>query len=559
VAGVTAAALAVGVGVAAVQMSAKPDTDRSRKETAAAQQVQAGQYQSSLLLVYPGSEAYSEVFVEYADFNCAYIHTTDGRLVSMRPSNTDWEAENRWPEAVRWDMEGVIPVFYDAQGVLHAVVFQEAIACPNIRGEIVELEGSWTEDSNGNVKEIFANVLSLDDTGCVWETRYSASGVEEQLVFFCDVDTMEQFDNPDKLDIAVRVGESVILRSVIKGVVYESTRREPTDTSSLVYREGAYPVYVENTGIQFGDLLSGLDAPYMIWRGEARDVIYKDGHAIALPEGRSAEEIVFALSGRVDLIVFGDGAVYVNGLGEGLQYSEELTGLYRENKIRQTDMVGDLVLLVLDDNVTYMVVGGVPANPPAEEEQTQPPVEEAVPALPDSLDDITFTIGGQEFRLGMKLGELIDAGVLSDIKYYDETVEPLERSGISGKLVSGGSGSVMIYAWNLTRQETDIRDTTIVGITCNMENWTGAEKAQMGSVCLNGVPINTSVDHLTQIFGKANVHEKTYETDTERSGGWRGFDIADTYRLYITATESLDGGLHTFALEVKIISVDLIP
>lgn len=554
VAGVTAAALVVGVGAAIANPGQKPEAD-GKKETAAVRQT--GSYESELLTEHAGTSRYSDVFEDFADFNCAYIRTTDGELVSLRPSGTDWEGESERFGAQTWDMVGITPIFYDAQGLLHAIIFEEAIPCPDIRGRLLHITSSWTETSDGTVEEYFANVIS-EEGDRLWMTCCSKNGAEQWPVLICDVDTMALYEAAECTVVTAREGVGVILRFVVDGMVYETTRREPTDTSALVGKEGNRVVYVECTGVRIEDLLSDLTSGERIWKNEERNVICIQDQPVAMPDGRSVAQIDYAGGSSRGIVRFSDGAIYLYGMDgqQGLVYSWELTELQRAGRIRQFRLQGGKeLLLVMDNNVTYTLAGRMPEQPSSgNNQEAAPPTTEAEKEktpLPQALEDVTFTLNGREFHLGIRLSELVASGVYTDIKYYDEELEGLERSAVSLTLDPGGKARVLIYVWNLSGGEIDIHDATVTGIEYFMEDWTEAEKAAVGPVSLNGVALNTTVSDIVEIFGEPNIHEKTWDHDTERSGGWRGFDIGEAFRLNIVAEEAAGQPVHNFYLEFK--------
>ncbi len=172
------------------------------------------------------------------------------------------------------------------------------------------------------------------------------------------------------------------------------------------------------------------------------------------------------------------------------------------------------------------------------------------PAL-TAIEDVTFTIGGKTFHMGMKLSEFVASGVFAEIKYSDETLEEVETGAATVTLVSGGKAKVTLRVWNLSREEINIEDATIVGIWYYPEEWTEEEKAKIGAVSFAGIQLNSTIDQITGVFGKPNVHEDTWENETARSGGWRGFDIEDKFRLYIEAKEPKDQKITNFSLEFK--------
>lgn len=182
---------------------------------------------------------------------------------------------------------------------------------------------------------------------------------------------------------------------------------------------------------------------------------------------------------------------------------------------------------------------------------TQGDEGEKEPATLKAIGDVSFTIDGKKFQLGIKLSEFIDSGVGADISFSDETLEAVETGAAYVTLLDGGKGKVSLRVWNLSRQSIDIEDATIVGLWYYGENLNEAEKAMIGEVSFAGVQLNDTIEKTIGVFGKPNVHEKTWENEENRSAGWRGFDINDEFRLYITAKQATGQTIDEFSLEFK--------
>ena len=162
------------------------------------------------------------------------------------------------------------------------------------------------------------------------------------------------------------------------------------------------------------------------------------------------------------------------------------------------------------------------------------------------IDQITFTVNGTTFHLGMKLSEILDSGVFTDFSCRDEELEEVEAGGAYVTVAGTDGPRILLYLWNLSRQTIDVKDATVVGLSYNLDG-----EDSVVDVSFEGVTLNTSVKDLTSLFGKPNVHEKTYENETSVSGGWRGFDIGEQFRLYITAEQPKGKALSHFELQFK--------
>ena len=162
------------------------------------------------------------------------------------------------------------------------------------------------------------------------------------------------------------------------------------------------------------------------------------------------------------------------------------------------------------------------------------------------IDQITFTVNGTTFHLGMKLSEILDSGVFTDFSCRDEELEEVEAGGAYVTVAGTDGPRIRLYLWNLSRQTIDVKDATVVGLSYELDG-----EDSVVDVSFEGVTLNTSVEDLTSLFGKPNVHEKTYESETSVSGGWRGFDIGELFRLYITAEQPKGKALSHFELQFK--------
>ena len=164
---------------------------------------------------------------------------------------------------------------------------------------------------------------------------------------------------------------------------------------------------------------------------------------------------------------------------------------------------------------------------------TVPATTEKKPLSIESISEFSFTVCGKEFHLGMKMSELLASGVFTDVEYYEESLEPISSGGAFINLGTDKKCTLTIYLWNLSRNAIDAKDATVVGVSYNPEKWTDDAKAKMGDVTFRGIKMNSSIETLTEVFGKPNVHEYTYDGEEDRSASWRGFDIGEEFRLYI--------------------------
>lgn len=198
------------------------------------------------------------------------------------------------------------------------------------------------------------------------------------------------------------------------------------------------------------------------------------------------------------------------------------------------------------EDIVYEDETELPDGDVVEDEKTE---DEKVPPELTSIDEFSFTLNGVKFHLGMKLSELMDSGAFVEVTSKDETLEAVYPGTAEAKLDE--NHSVWIDLWNLSRNEIDIKDATVVGLHYHVEDWDDDAKAMIGDVAYKNKRLNTSIETGRQIFGKPNVHEETWESDTEISAGWRGFDIGEEFRLYIRVMEFKEQGLYSFRLEFK--------
>ena len=187
-----------------------------------------------------------------------------------------------------------------------------------------------------------------------------------------------------------------------------------------------------------------------------------------------------------------------------------------------------------DDAVATDPVGSDPTEPVATVPTTEPTVPATQSAAAEDLSDVTFTVCGEEFHLGMKMSELLASGVFTDYEYYEDTLEPIASGGALVNLGTEKKCTLTIYLWNLSRDTISAEDATVVGISYSTEYWEDSAKAKVGDVCFRGVKLNSSIEAITEVFGKPNVHEDTFDGDEYRGGGWRGFDIGEEFRMYIS-------------------------
>ena len=147
-----------------------------------------------------------------------------------------------------------------------------------------------------------------------------------------------------------------------------------------------------------------------------------------------------------------------------------------------------------------------------------------------SIADITFTVNETKFHLGMKLSELMDSGVFTRMTARKETLEAIENTNAN---IYVGERKLVLYLWNLSREQIDVEDATVVGVEIIPESKGITEVLK--DISFAGVKLDDSIDSVISVFGEPNVHEQTSDTEGFRSAGWRGFDIGEEFRLYIHA------------------------
>lgn len=163
-----------------------------------------------------------------------------------------------------------------------------------------------------------------------------------------------------------------------------------------------------------------------------------------------------------------------------------------------------------------------------------PTTENAQSAAPTALSEFTFTVYGKEFHLGMKMSDLLATGVFTNCEYRDESLEPIANGTALVNLGTEKKCTLYIHLWNLSRDTIDVQDATVVGVSYIPEYWDASAKSNMGDVCFRGAKLNSSIEDITDIFGKPNVHEDTFDGDEYRGGGWRGFDIGSDFRMNLS-------------------------
>ena len=169
----------------------------------------------------------------------------------------------------------------------------------------------------------------------------------------------------------------------------------------------------------------------------------------------------------------------------------------------------------------------------------------------NSIDEISFVIKDTEFRLGIKMSDLLDSGVFADIEGDEPTLDAHESGGGKADLDGDGSSDILFYLWNLTDEEAPIEDATVVGLRYYTSKKSADTLSMIGAVTYTGKQLNISIDSVRDVLGKPNVHEETYEGEEENSAGWRGFDIGEEFRLNLRVTQDLDDTLLSFDLLFK--------
>jgi hypothetical protein len=189
------------------------------------------------------------------------------------------------------------------------------------------------------------------------------------------------------------------------------------------------------------------------------------------------------------------------------------------------------------------------------EQVTQPSTQNTNETTDDvsfnSIDEISFVIKDTEFRLGIKMSDLLDSGIFADIEGDEPTLDAHEAGGGKADLDGDGSSDILFYLWNLTDEEIAIEDATVIGLRYNTSKKSAEILSMIGAVSYAGKQLNSSIDSVRDILGKPNVHEQTYEGEEENSAGWRGFDIGEEFRLNLRVIQDLNDALLTFDLQFK--------
>ena len=172
-----------------------------------------------------------------------------------------------------------------------------------------------------------------------------------------DVDTGNKIERVEDAALSCSLdSDRLMWRFVAGGMIYEASGGiQPVGEDICIP--------VKNTGVQADDLLTDLGCPEMIYKHSTDNAVYIHNQLVAMPEGKTTEQITCAVGGeQVSLIIFDDGTVYLNGLEKEqtiLESNEELTALNQSGKIKkvfQTVGRSNTVYIVMADNVTYSVV-----------------------------------------------------------------------------------------------------------------------------------------------------------------------------------------------------------
>ena len=199
---------------------------------------------------------------------------------------------------------------------------------------------------------------------------------------------------------------------------------------------------------------------------------------------------------------------------------------------------------IVDNDVDETVADNI-------EQTAQNNSESSDPVSFNSIDEISFVIKDTEFRLGIKMSDLLDSGVFADIEGDEPTLDAHEAGGGSADVDGDGSSDILFFLWNLTDEEIAIENATVVGLRYYTSKKSAETLSMIGAVSYAGKQLNNSIDSVRDVLGKPNVHEQTYEGEEENSAGWRGFDIGEEFRLNLRVIQNLDGTLSSFDLLFK--------
>lgn len=355
VSGVVAGALLVSAAVVIANPKA-PAKDVPQDEPTSAESIgaeidnpeapSAGTYESDLLTIFNHSDLYSDVFVEFEGTNLHYVRTTDGALAQVNGSEGITPVSNeKFPQAQHWDTIGAYLAFTDAQGNRYVVINDEALLLPQTNSPIPRIL-STVHNEVRHYQAYYIDNNQLCRTCLTCDEHHMPMAIIDTTNMTCVYECQE---------FAV-VNE---LRIIANDTVYVTTTNNvsPSSVSAIP----GYGYHSKEVFCSTDDLLTDLNSAQLIYKDSAQNVIYIHDQAVAMPQGKTVDQITRAVCNEIALIVFDDGSIYLYGMDSdqtGLQLNQELTDLYQAGDVRNIFDAyshSGMILLTLKNNVTYAI------------------------------------------------------------------------------------------------------------------------------------------------------------------------------------------------------------
>lgn len=352
-AGILAAALAAGgVGVATgviptpwIGQETEPtaQTTEPTEETEPTE-AEVKDYSSDLLAPLGESRDFQETFADYPSNRVTYFLTKDGKLATRKAPHA--EVDFGGADIRESLLVGQYPVGKDAGGVYHVQTGNRVISLAGLKGVPVTI----------SVQTDLCVVISLQG-GQIYYSHFDMNGQqvdykntpiymydeEDQGTALTDITWFAEIMNP---------GSGWSFRFVANGKVYKM------DTFSPRLREDSAACLATAAQVAKAGLLSEEGNPSLIYKVAGQDsVIYVDGKAISLPEGKTADAASYAAGVKTGLVFFSDGTVYRYD-ETGMTLNEELTALNQSGAIRKVFAAytnDQNIFLVMDNNLTYIL------------------------------------------------------------------------------------------------------------------------------------------------------------------------------------------------------------
>jgi RNA polymerase sigma factor (sigma-70 family) len=354
-AGVLAAALAVGGAGVATGIIPTPWTTEETEPTVQTEgteptaQPQPVDYSSDLLAPLGESREFQESFADYPSNRVTYYLTKGGKLATRKAPHT--EVDFGGADIRETLLVSQFPVGKDAQNVYYMHTGTDALPLTGMTGTPVAIIPVGQQ----NVLSYYA-VISLSQ-GQLYYNHYSPAGqkIDYDNVPVYIYDRTDQGNALKKISWFAEIMNPVgaqnawSFRFIADGRVYEMASFSPR-----ISQESA-ACLADAAGVTENDLLSTEGNPSLIYK--TASAICVDGISIALPEGKTADSVSYAVGVQTGLVFFTDGSVYDYDQ-TGMTLNAELTELNQKGAIHKvfTAYTSDQnIFLVMDNNMTYVL------------------------------------------------------------------------------------------------------------------------------------------------------------------------------------------------------------